>query len=126
MTTETAPCQKCREEINTGAERCPSCGYEPQRWRKFFGMRGTLGICRRCGEKIEGGNIRCPECGYLPSAARRIIGWSFIGIGAIFCLSVLGIFIGLPLMAIGFTIKSPAKASSIEIDQRSITATGEN
>jgi hypothetical protein len=46
MGDEHQPCQKCQTDINTDAEVCPSCGFDPQSdgrlMRKVFLVGGIL------------------------------------------------------------------------------------
>lgn len=55
-------------------------------------------VCERCRESVADAAKNCPHCGYNPIAeAKQSVKWTG-RIGALLCLTVIGVPLGIPMV----------------------------
>ena len=88
-------CPECGKKISAQAKSCPSCGYDlpppiEQKVIKGINTIGKLGI-----------NVTMGPLAVIMKIFYFLLGLFLIVIGAAFCITLIGIVIGIPLIALG-------------------------
>lgn len=61
-------------------------------------------VCEECREEIGEEASTCPHCGHVGKQGKGILGVVLIILGLLFCVTIIGAIVGLPMVYFGYRL----------------------